>query len=41
VVIVGQEDWDAGNVTVRSLTTRDQQQVPLDSTAATVTALLA
>jgi histidyl-tRNA synthetase len=40
VVIVGQEDWDAGNVTVRSLATREQQQVPLDSTAATVTALL-
>jgi histidyl-tRNA synthetase len=41
VVIIGQEDWDAGNVTVRSLATREQQQVPVDSAAATVTALLA
>jgi len=41
VVIVGQEDWDAGNVTVRSLATRAQQQVSLDETAATVLALLA
>jgi histidyl-tRNA synthetase len=41
VVIIGQEDWDAGNVTVRSLATREQQQVPVDSAAATVTTLLA
>ena len=40
VVIVGQEDWDAGNVTVRSLATRDQQQVPVDSAASAVSALL-
>ena len=40
VVIVGQEDWAAGNVTVRSLATREQQQVPVAETAATVTALL-
>ncbi|MFJ4098979.1 histidine--tRNA ligase [Amycolatopsis japonica] len=30
VVIVGQEDWDAGNVTVRGLATREQQTVALD-----------
>ncbi|HJQ45895.1 MAG TPA: histidine--tRNA ligase [Amycolatopsis sp.] len=36
VVIVGQEDWDAGNVTVRSLATREQQTVPLAEAAATV-----
>jgi histidyl-tRNA synthetase len=29
VVIVGHEDWAAGNVTVRSLATREQQTVPL------------
>ncbi|HVW44667.1 MAG TPA: histidine--tRNA ligase [Amycolatopsis sp.] len=33
VVIVGQEDWDAGNVTVRSLATREQHTVPLDRVA--------
>ncbi|MEU3769777.1 histidine--tRNA ligase [Amycolatopsis keratiniphila] len=30
VVIVGQEDWDAGNVTVRGLATREQRTVALD-----------
>jgi histidyl-tRNA synthetase len=40
VVIVGQEDWDAGNVTVRSLATREQQQVPVDSAAAAVAELI-
>ncbi|NKQ58927.1 histidine--tRNA ligase [Amycolatopsis sp. K13G38] len=41
VVIVGQEDWDAGNVTVRSLGTREQQTVPLGQAAASVRAHLA
>ncbi|PXY37259.1 histidine--tRNA ligase [Prauserella flavalba] len=41
VVIVGQEDWDAGNVTVRSLATRDQRVVAVDSAPATVAELLA
>ncbi|MEC3979435.1 histidine--tRNA ligase [Amycolatopsis sp. H20-H5] len=40
VVIVGREDWDAGNVTVRSLATREQRQVPIATTATKVTALL-
>ncbi|QRP45208.1 histidine--tRNA ligase [Amycolatopsis sp. FDAARGOS 1241] len=40
VVIVGQEDWDGGNVTVRSLATREQQQVALAEVAATVNALV-
>lgn len=40
VVIVGQEDWDAGNVTVRSLATREQQTVAVDTVVATVTSLL-
>jgi histidyl-tRNA synthetase len=40
VVIVGQEDWDAGNVTVRSLATREQQQVPVHSAAAVVSSYL-
>jgi histidyl-tRNA synthetase len=40
VVIVGQEDWDAGNVTVRALATRDQQVLPADAVAAAVAALL-
>ncbi|HVV10693.1 histidine--tRNA ligase [Amycolatopsis sp.] len=40
VVIVGQEDWDAGNVTVRSLASREQQTVALDGVAAAVQALL-
>jgi histidyl-tRNA synthetase len=41
VVIVGQEDWDAGNVTVRSLATREQQAVPADAVAETVQGVLA
>ncbi|MEU6643817.1 histidine--tRNA ligase [Saccharomonospora sp. NPDC046836] len=40
VVIVGQEDWDAGNVTVRSLVTREQRQVTVDAAPTTVTELL-
>ncbi|WP_037315876.1 histidine--tRNA ligase [Amycolatopsis orientalis] len=40
VVIVGQEDWDAGNVTVRSLATREQRTVTVDETVSTVTSLL-
>ncbi|GAB2752586.1 histidine--tRNA ligase [Amycolatopsis magusensis] len=40
VVIVGQEDWDAGNVTVRSLATREQTTVALDQAATTVAAHL-
>ncbi|WP_410656414.1 histidine--tRNA ligase [Amycolatopsis sp. lyj-112] len=40
VVIVGQEDWDAGNVTVRSLATREQQTVAVDAVVSTVTSLL-
>ncbi|WP_116041439.1 histidine--tRNA ligase [Amycolatopsis palatopharyngis] len=41
VVIVGQEDWEHGNVTVRSLATRDQQQVSVDAAASAVADLLA
>ncbi|OZM75312.1 histidine--tRNA ligase [Amycolatopsis antarctica] len=41
VVIVGQEDWDAGNVTVRGLADREQRQVSVDEAAGTVTELLA
>lgn len=40
VVIVGREDWDAGNLTVRSMVTKEQQQVSLDSVASAVTKLL-
>ncbi|MFD2421708.1 histidine--tRNA ligase [Amycolatopsis pigmentata] len=40
VVIVGREDWDSGLVTVRSLSTREQRQVPVDETPATVAAFL-
>ncbi|WP_091674018.1 histidine--tRNA ligase [Amycolatopsis marina] len=40
VVIVGQEDWEHGNVTVRSLATRDQQQVGVDAAAGAVADLL-
>ncbi|WAL69876.1 histidine--tRNA ligase [Amycolatopsis cynarae] len=36
VVIVGQEDWDAGNVTVRSLATREQRTVPFADAPGTV-----
>lgn len=41
VVIVGQEDWEQGNVTVRSLATRDQQQISVDAAARAVADLLA
>ncbi|WP_410622032.1 histidine--tRNA ligase [Amycolatopsis sp. cmx-8-4] len=41
VVIVGQEDWAAGNVTVRSLATREQNPVAIADAPAAVTALLA
>ncbi|TVT45276.1 histidine--tRNA ligase [Amycolatopsis rhizosphaerae] len=40
VVIVGQEDWDAGNVTVRSLATREQRTVPFADAPGTVRELL-
>jgi histidyl-tRNA synthetase len=40
VVIVGQEDWDAGNVTVRSLATREQQTIATDAAPAAVRDLL-
>ena len=40
VVIVGQEDWDAGNVTIRSLATRDQRPVPVADVPAAVRSLL-
>jgi histidyl-tRNA synthetase len=40
VVIVGQEDWDAGNVTIRNLSTREQQQVAVDETPTIVSALV-
>ena len=41
VVIVGQEDWAAGNVTVRSLATREQNPVAIADAPAAVQALLA
>ncbi|MDT8909549.1 histidine--tRNA ligase [Amycolatopsis sp. PS_44_ISF1] len=41
VVIVGQEDWAAGTVTVRSLATREQRQVALAEAPSAVSALLA
>jgi histidyl-tRNA synthetase len=41
VVIVGQEDWAAGNVTVRSLATREQNPVAIADAATAVQALLA
>ncbi|MEV6441549.1 histidine--tRNA ligase [Amycolatopsis sp. NPDC051716] len=41
VVIVGQEDWAAGNVTVRSLATREQNPVAVADAPAAVRALLA
>ncbi|MET9001829.1 histidine--tRNA ligase [Amycolatopsis sp. NPDC004169] len=41
VVIVGQEDWAAGNVTVRSLATREQNPVAVADAPAAVQALLA
>jgi histidyl-tRNA synthetase len=40
VVIVGQEDWAAGNVTVRSLATREQNPVAIADAPAAVKALL-
>ncbi|GAA3539660.1 histidine--tRNA ligase [Amycolatopsis ultiminotia] len=40
VVIVGEEDWAAGAVTVRSLATREQQQVSLANVPAEVAALI-
>ncbi|MFI7118423.1 histidine--tRNA ligase [Amycolatopsis sp. NPDC049868] len=40
VVIVGQEDWDAGNVTVRGLATREQQTVALDGVVEAVNSSL-
>jgi histidyl-tRNA synthetase len=40
VVIVGQEDWAAGNVTVRSLSTREQNPVAIADAPAAVQALL-
>jgi len=40
VVIVGQEDWDAGNVTVRGLATREQQTVAVDGVVTAVNSLL-
>ncbi|WP_410569183.1 histidine--tRNA ligase [Amycolatopsis sp. cmx-4-61] len=40
VVIVGQEDWAAGNVTVRSLATREQNPVAIADAPAAVRALL-
>jgi histidyl-tRNA synthetase len=40
VVIVGQEDWAAGNVTVRSLATREQNPVAIADAPASVRALL-
>jgi histidyl-tRNA synthetase len=41
VVIIGQEDWAAGNVTVRNLATKEQRQVSLDEAATAVKELLA
>ena len=40
VVIVGEEDWAAGRVTVRSLATREQQQVAVADVPATVQAMV-
>ncbi|MEA5362261.1 histidine--tRNA ligase [Amycolatopsis sp., V23-08] len=40
VVIIGQEDWAAGNVTVRSLATREQNPVAIADAPASVRALL-
>lgn len=41
VVIVGADDWAAGNVTVRSLATREQQTVAAESVATAIQGLLA
>ncbi|WP_026360334.1 histidine--tRNA ligase [Amycolatopsis nigrescens] len=40
VVIVGQEDWDAGNVTIRSLQSREQRTVQVGDVATEVNGLL-
>ncbi|ATY09564.1 histidine--tRNA ligase [Amycolatopsis sp. AA4] len=40
VVIVGEEDWAAGRVTVRSLATREQQQVVVADVPAAVRAMV-
>ncbi|MFD8499150.1 histidine--tRNA ligase [Amycolatopsis sp. NPDC059657] len=40
VVIVGQEDWDAGTVTIRSSLTHEQRQVAVDAVVAAVKALV-
>ncbi|GAB3708797.1 histidine--tRNA ligase [Amycolatopsis oliviviridis] len=40
VVIVGQEDWDAGNVTVRGLASREQQTVAVDGVVTAVNSLM-
>ncbi|SFQ37481.1 histidyl-tRNA synthetase [Amycolatopsis rubida] len=40
VVIVGEEDWAAGRVTVRSLATREQQQVAVADVPAAVRAMV-
>ncbi len=40
VVIVGEEDWAAGAVTVRSLATREQLQVPLADVPSTVQGMI-
>jgi len=40
VVIVGREDWDSGQVTIRDLATGEQNQVPLDEAPAALAALL-
>ncbi|MGH3669808.1 MAG: His/Gly/Thr/Pro-type tRNA ligase C-terminal domain-containing protein, partial [Pseudonocardiaceae bacterium] len=39
-VIVGQEEWTAGTVTVRNMVTGDQQQAPAGAAAATVATML-
>lgn len=40
VVIVGEEDWAAGRVTVRSLATREQQQIAVADVPAAVRAMV-
>jgi histidyl-tRNA synthetase len=41
VVIIGPEDWSAGQVTVRDLSTGDQQVISIDTVSETVTERLA
>jgi histidyl-tRNA synthetase len=41
VVIIGQEDWAAGNVTVRNLLTKEQRQVAVDEVSSAARELLA